>query len=79
MPLQRRSPSAKISAMEAAIFARRSFDLISDERAMSCCLRKASKMAGAAAVSPASDFVAASINLFVTPLMAETTATTGPR
>src|SRR5256886_11709982 len=43
--------------------------------AVSCCLRSCAKIAATASQSPASARAAASINLLVTPLIAETTTT----
>lgn len=78
VPLQSSSPSRKMLSRRAANRWRSSGFEINAASAASCCLRRVAKIASACACSPASDRVAASISWFVTPLIAETTATIGP-
>ena len=78
VPLQSWSPSPNTFSRCAVSRFRFSPSRISVEMAISCCLRSASKIAATWSSSLASARFAASINLFVTPPIADTTTTIGP-
>ena len=75
VPWQRCSPSRRISSICLQIRAHSTVEGISKAAAVTCCVRRSSKMAATLSRSPASAREAASISLFVTPHIAETTTT----